>query len=329
MQGGTGGIATSTGGESPGGTEAGAAGQASSGGEPNVGGAGGMGSGGVAGGGSASGGTESGGSASGGASGKATGGVGGKASGGTGGKATGGTGGTSGSSAGGQGGSSGARTGGAGGGAGRGGAAGASGSGAGGAAATCPGKCDANADCSVATGAVVCTCKSGFVGNGTSCARPISCNELHQASPSLASGMYTLRPAAANAAFSAYCEMAAEGGGWTLVLNDGPSFDPATQGVADAQCYRSNCTSLAYSTVLVGSDVMLDLRDGALVATNQVARVVISGVEARTRGKTVRALFTTGPYYLEKQDNSNLQRAPRQRRHLQRIVGWRHRRARV
>jgi hypothetical protein len=78
------------------------------------------------------------------------------------------------------------------------------------------------------------------------------------------------------------------------------------QGVADAQYYRQNGTNLAYSTVPVVSDVMLDLRDGAIVATNYVARVVVAGVEARTRGKTVRELFTGGPYYLEKEDNSNL-----------------------
>jgi hypothetical protein len=100
--------------------------------------------------------------------------------------------------------------------------------------------------------------------------------------------------------------MAAEGGGWTLVLNAGPAFEQNVQGVADALCYRQNCTSLAYSTVPVVSDVMLDLRDGPIVATNYVARVIVAGVATSTRGKTVRELFTSGPYYLEKEDNSNL-----------------------
>jgi hypothetical protein len=288
-QGGTSSPSGGTGGEPSSGADAGAGGQVSSGGE-------------------ATGGEATGGEATGG---EATGGVGGKATGGAGGKATGGAGGTAGAAAGGQSGSAGARTGGAGGGGGRGGAAGAGGAsgassgGTAGAAATCPGKCDANADCRITAGAAVCTCKSGFVGDGQTCARPISCNELHQAAPNLASGQHVLKPSGASAEFTAYCEMAAEGGGWTLVLNEGPSFDPATQG-ANVQCYRQSCTSLAYSTVLLGSDVMLDVRDGAIVAANYVARVVITGVEARSRSKTVRALFRGGPFYLEKEDNSNV-----------------------
>jgi len=104
----------------------------------------------------------------------------------------------------------------------------------------------------------------------------------------------------------AYCEMVAEGGGWTLVLNAGASFDQTTNGVAGAQCYRQNCTSLAYSTVRVSADVMIDVRNGALVADNYSARVVITGVAMASRGKTVRTLISTGPNYLEKEDNSNL-----------------------
>jgi hypothetical protein len=138
------------------------------------------------------------------------------------------------------------------------------------------------------------------------CKRPASCHQLHEAQPQLASGAYLIAPVTADAPFMAYCEMVAEGGGWTLVLNGGTAFSQNTNGVAGAQCYRENCTSLAYSTVPVGADVMLDVGNVALVAANQSARIVITGVPAATRGQTVRTLISTGPSYLEKEDNSNL-----------------------
>lgn len=210
-----------------------------------------------------------------------------------------------------SGGSSGGRAGAAanGGGGGRAGGAGNAGggrAGSGGMTATCPADCASDADCDVAAGVVTCSCRSGFVGNGKLCARPLSCNQLHLAQPTLESGAYLLAPAAAEAPFMAYCEMIAEGGGWTLVLNAGSGFDQTTTGVSGAQCFRQNCTSLAYSTVPVSADVMLDVRNGALVADNYLARIVITGVATGTRGKTVRALISTGPNYLEKEDNSNL-----------------------
>ena len=195
---------------------------------------------------------------------------------------------------------------GAGGSAGLGGRAGAGGSAAGGSGASCPAGCATNADCSVVRGVATCTCRSGFVGNGKMCERPTSCSQLHQADPALPSGAYLLAPATAAAPFMAYCEMVAEGGGWTLVLNAGVAFDQAANGVAGAQCYRQDCTSLAYSTVPLGADVMLDVGNDALVADNYLARVVITGVASASRGKTVRTLINTGPSYLEKEDNSNL-----------------------
>jgi hypothetical protein len=91
-----------------------------------------------------------------------------------------------------------------------------------------------------------------------------------------------------------------------LVLNAGIAFDQTTNGTAGAQCYRQDCTSLAYSTVPLGADVMLDVRDEAIVADNYLARIVITGVASASRGKTVRTLIETGPSYLEKEDNSNL-----------------------
>jgi hypothetical protein len=178
--------------------------------------------------------------------------------------------------------------------------------GSGGTGATCPADCASDADCAVVAGVATCRCRSGFVGNGKSCARPLSCNQLHLAEPTLGSGAYLIGPVAAEAPFMAYCEMVAEGGGWTLVLNAGSGFDPTTTGVSGAQCFRQNCTSLAYSTVPLSADVLLDVRNGALVADNYLARIVITGVAMASRGKTVRALISTGPNYLEKEDNSNL-----------------------
>jgi hypothetical protein len=171
---------------------------------------------------------------------------------------------------------------------------------------SCPANCASDADCSLTNGVATCTCRSGFVGNGAVCQRPTSCKQLHLANPKLASGAYLIAPVTANAPFMAYCEMVAEGGGWTLVLNGGAAFNQATNGVAGAQCYREDCTSLAYSTVPIDTDVMLDVGNVALVAENQLARIVITGVAAATRGRTVRNLISMGPSYLEKEDNSNL-----------------------
>jgi hypothetical protein len=188
-----------------------------------------------------------------------------------------------------------------------GGKAGASGSaGSGGSGGSCPADCASDADCSVVGGVAICTCRSGFVGNGKVCERPTSCSQLHQAEPALPSGAHLIAPVTAAAPFMAYCEMVAEGGGWTLVLNAGVAFDQTTNGVAGAQCYRQDCTSLAYSTVPLAADMMLDVRNDALVADNHLARIVITGVAAASRGKTVRALIDTGPSYLEKEDNSNV-----------------------
>ena len=206
----------------------------------------------------------------------------------------------------GSGGKSGVAGGGTGGGTGAGGMSGASGAaGSGGSGAACPASCDVNADCSIEAGEVVCACHSGFVGDGNTCKRPASCNELHVAAPSLPSGSYTLKPSASGAEFLAYCEMSAECGGWTLVLNAGKTFDRSVQGTA-MQCYDQNCTSLSYSTVPLAEDVMLDVRDGAITAADYTARVIIKGVHPATRGKTLRTLFNSGPNYLEKEDNSNL-----------------------
>lgn len=189
---------------------------------------------------------------------------------------------------------------------GRAGAGGAANAGSAGMGASCPADCASDADCTVVAGVATCACRTGFVGNGKLCARPTSCNQLHLAEPTAASGAYLIAPVAALAPFMAYCEMEAEGGGWTLVLNAGAGFDQTTNGLADAQCYRQNCTSLAYSTVPLTADVMLDVRNGALVAANYLARVVVTGVATASRGKTVRTLISTGPNYLEKEDNSNL-----------------------
>jgi Fibrinogen beta and gamma chains, C-terminal globular domain len=163
-----------------------------------------------------------------------------------------------------------------------------------------------NGTCTTAGAMVVCQCHSGFVSEGASCRRPRSCAELHRAEPSLANGAYSLQPSAAKAEFQSYCLMTGNGGGWTLVLNQGTEFDPSGMGSGSELAYAAKGTNLAYSSVALESDVMLDVRMDAIASENYTARAVISAVQSATRGRTVRELFTSGPYYLDAEDNGNL-----------------------
>lgn len=149
-------------------------------------------------------------------------------------------------------------------------------------------------------------CSPGFVADAGTCRRPTSCAELHRESPSLDSGVYTLRPTLAPSALSAWCEMRQQGGGWTLILNQGTDFLPSTEGTPNAICLESNCTSSAYSWVTLESDILLDVAEVDIVADDYDARIAIVGVHPDTRDRTLREAFTTGPYFLESADNSNV-----------------------
>jgi hypothetical protein len=169
-----------------------------------------------------------------------------------------------------------------------------------------PSPCNAQATCTAGPTGAVCTCRSGFTGDGKNCQPFPSCDALHRAEPNLGSGVYTLRPQVALRDITAYCEMKIAGGGWTLAFNQGPSFDPLTTGLENANCYSSNCTSAAYAMVPMHADLMLDLSDGDIVGETFLARAIVTGAHANSRDKTLRTLFTTGPYFLEKEDNSNV-----------------------
>jgi hypothetical protein len=175
-----------------------------------------------------------------------------------------------------------------------------------GGAPSCTATCGPNGSCTESSGTTKCECHTGFIAEGSTCRLPVACRELHSANPALSSGAYALRPSLASQDVTSYCEMSAEGGGWTLVLNENASFDPQTLGANAELAYESSGTNLSYSTVLLESDVMLDVRLEPIAAAVYTARAVITGVHAQTRGRTVRDLFNSGPNYLEAEDNSNL-----------------------
>src|SRR5437762_9421528 len=98
--------------------------------------------------------------------------------------------------------------------------------------------------------------------------------------------------------------MTAEGGGWTFVLNQDETFDPTTLG--SDSCVNDRCTTLAYSRVPLESDLLLDFASGPIVADQFSARALIRGVHPTALGKTIRELFTTDRFFIEREDNSNV-----------------------
>ncbi|MCG8421675.1 MAG: hypothetical protein MJE77_27460 [Proteobacteria bacterium] len=81
--------------------------------------------------------------------------------------------------------------------------------------------CDLDATCTNTPGGFSCACNPGYVGDGTVCARPASCAALRAAGSASSTGVYPLDPDGDGplAPFDAWCDMDADGGGWTLVAS--------------------------------------------------------------------------------------------------------------
>lgn len=79
--------------------------------------------------------------------------------------------------------------------------------------------CSVDASCANTAGAFSCTCNPGFYGDGTSCARPSSCGVLLGLDPLATTGMHTIDPDGSGpvAPLDVHCDMATDGGGWTLI----------------------------------------------------------------------------------------------------------------
>ncbi len=166
--------------------------------------------------------------------------------------------------------------------------------------------CPADSECALRDGLAACVCGSGFTGEAGACTRFVSCDALHRAQPHVPSGVYRLLPAGSDTEVAVYCEMTAEGGGWTLILNQNTKFDAAAPASTDV-CYESLCTSAAYRTVRLVADVLLDVSDAPIVGNTFSGRAVITAIDGTARGKTLHQLFTTGPYYLDNDLNTNVQ----------------------
>lgn len=146
-------------------------------------------------------------------------------------------------------------------------------------------------------------CGPGYCGGGASCVYS-SCLELLQAEPLTPSGVYTIDPdgAGAGASFDAYCEMSADGGGWTLLMKlDGNNATFSYQAAlwTDDTTLNPNSPDLDLTEAkLLGFSAMAvtDMRVGMEVAGTSRWLVIPSSASDVLPAASLKAIFETNTY---------------------------------
>jgi len=121
----------------------------------------------------------------------------------------------------------------------------------------------------------------------------------------LTSGVYQIDPDgdAPGEPFTVYCDMDTEGGGWTLLGNFVDSaFDVNDPGGTNQLCFAEPCANRAYSTVPLGPDLLIEWAGASIVGSTVEGRGVFSGIEPKTAGRSLRAIFLApSPSFLQTQ----------------------------
>lgn len=138
---------------------------------------------------------------------------------------------------------------------------------------------------------------------GSSSTAPVTCATLLAEDEMRLSGPFALDPdgSGPQPSFQAYCDMDHAGGGWTLLGSFlDTTFDVDNTGSGVKPCYDEACINRAYSTLVLGRDLLIEWSDLAISGEAIDGRGTFSRIDATLSGRTLRDTFlATTPTFVQ------------------------------